>query len=133
MSRAIQADDLNFFAVLAGAGSLSAAARELGISTPAVSKHLALLESRLGLTLINRSTRRMNMTPEGELLHYVGDRAVAGVARGSLDGTERLVAGQCHAGLWSYPRGATHFKFCAGSSAGRYSFATVCRSAGSDR
>ena len=68
MSRAIQADDLNFFAVLAGAGSLSAAARELGISTPAVSKHLALLESRLGLTLINRTTRRMSMTPEGELL-----------------------------------------------------------------
>jgi LysR family transcriptional regulator, transcriptional activator for dmlA len=66
MSDAIQAADLSFFSVLAGAGSLSAAARELGITTPAVSKHLAQIEARVGLTLVNRTTRRMSMTPEGE-------------------------------------------------------------------
>ena len=37
MSHPIQPADLGFFSVLAGAGSLSAAARELGITTPAVS------------------------------------------------------------------------------------------------
>lgn len=63
----IQAADLGFFSALAGAGSLSAAARELGITTPAVSKRLAQMESRLGLLLVNRSTRRMSLTPEGEL------------------------------------------------------------------
>jgi LysR family transcriptional regulator, transcriptional activator for dmlA len=63
----IQPADLGFFSVLARAGSLSAAGRELGISTPAVSKHLALMESRLGVALINRTTRRMSLTPEGEL------------------------------------------------------------------
>lgn len=63
----IQAADLGFFSALAGAGSLSAAARELGITTPAVSKRLALMESRLGLLLVNRSTRRMGLTSEGEL------------------------------------------------------------------
>ena len=63
----IQAADLGFFSALAGAGSLSAAARELGITTPAVSKRLALMEARLGLLLVNRSTRRMGLTPEGEL------------------------------------------------------------------
>ena len=63
----IQPADLGFFSALAGAGSLSAAARELGITTPAVSKHLALMESRLGLSLVNRTTRRMSLTPEGEL------------------------------------------------------------------
>ncbi len=67
MSSAIPPADLGFFSVLAGAGSLSAAARELGITTPAVSKHLALMESRLGVALVNRTTRRMSLTQEGEL------------------------------------------------------------------
>ena len=67
MSEAIQPADLGFFSVLASAGSLSAAARELGITTPAVSKHLALMESRVGVALVNRTTRRMSLTPEGEL------------------------------------------------------------------
>jgi len=66
-SHGIQAADLGFFSVLASAGSLSAAARELGITTPAVSKHLALMEARVGLSLVNRTTRRMSLTPEGEL------------------------------------------------------------------
>jgi DNA-binding transcriptional LysR family regulator len=59
--------DLGFFSALARAGSLSAAARELGITTPAVSKHLALMEQRIGVSLVNRTTRRMSLTPEGEL------------------------------------------------------------------
>ncbi len=67
MSTAIQPSDLGFFSAIASAGSLSAAARELGITTPAVSKHLALMESRVGVSLVNRTTRRMSLTPEGEL------------------------------------------------------------------
>ena len=67
MTKGIQAADLGFFSVLAGADSLSAAARELGVTTPAVSKHLSQMESRLGVTLLNRTTRRMSLTPEGEL------------------------------------------------------------------
>jgi LysR family transcriptional regulator, transcriptional activator for dmlA len=67
MTSSIQPPDLGFFSVLASAGSLSAAARELGITTPAVSKHLALMESRVGIALVNRTTRRMSLTQEGEL------------------------------------------------------------------
>jgi len=67
MAKGIQPADLGFFSALASAGSLSAAARELGVTTPAVSKHLALMETRLGLALVSRSTRRMSLTPEGEL------------------------------------------------------------------
>ncbi|WP_050468913.1 LysR family transcriptional regulator [Herbaspirillum chlorophenolicum] len=59
--------DLRFFSVLAMAGSLSAAAREMGLTTAAVSKHLAQMESRAGVPLVNRTTRRMMLTPEGEL------------------------------------------------------------------
>ncbi len=67
MSAGIQPADLGFFSALAAAGSLSAAARELGITTPAVSKRLALMEARVGVSLVNRTTRRMSLTPEGEL------------------------------------------------------------------
>ena len=58
--------DLAFLVSLAGSGSLSAAARELGLSKAAVSKRLALIEGRSGVALVNRSTRRMSLTPEGE-------------------------------------------------------------------
>jgi DNA-binding transcriptional LysR family regulator len=67
MSPTIQPVDLGFFSTLAACGSLSAAAREIGITTAAVSKHLMQMEARAGVTLVNRSTRRMSLTPEGEL------------------------------------------------------------------
>ncbi len=66
MNTALLPSDLNFFSGLAAAGSLSAAAREQGVTTAAVSKRLSLMESRLGVTLVNRTTRRMGLTVEGE-------------------------------------------------------------------
>ena len=70
MRSGIQPADLGFFSTLASSGNLSAAARELGITTPAVSKRLAQMELRAGVSLVNRTTRRMSLTPEGEL--YLG-------------------------------------------------------------
>lgn len=67
MEPAIPPADLGFFSTLAASGSLGAAARELGVTTPAVSKRLAHMEARLGVTLVTRTTRRMSLTPEGEL------------------------------------------------------------------
>lgn len=67
MSDIVQASDLGFFSTLASSGSLSAAARELGLTAAAVSKHLTQMESRAGVPLVNRTTRRMMLTPEGEL------------------------------------------------------------------
>ncbi|OSZ74863.1 LysR substrate-binding domain-containing protein [Hydrogenophaga sp. IBVHS1] len=101
MNQAIQPSDLGFFSVLASAGSLSAAARELGITTPAVSKHLALMELRVGVALVNRTTRRMSLTPEGEvyLLHarrILGEiddmQALLGVSRSTPTGLLRVNA-----------------------------------------
>lgn len=63
---AVQPGELGLFAALAAGGSLSAAARALGVSTAAVSKRLAQMETRLGVALVNRTTRRMSLTPEGE-------------------------------------------------------------------
>jgi DNA-binding transcriptional LysR family regulator len=86
MTSAIQPADLGFFSTLASAGSLSAAARELGVTTPAVSKHLALMESRVGVLLVNRSTRRMSLTPEGEMYLERARRILA-----EIDGMEELL------------------------------------------
>ena len=63
----IQPGDLGFFSTLAASGSLTAAAREMGISPPAVSKRLSQMEARLGVALVTRTTRRMSMTPEGDI------------------------------------------------------------------
>nr|WP_180206609.1 LysR family transcriptional regulator [Pseudomonas sp. SbOxS1]NYU06866.1 LysR family transcriptional regulator [Pseudomonas sp. SbOxS1] len=59
--------DLSFFYLLANKGSLAATARELGVTPPAVSKRLTALEARLGTRLVNRTTRSMSLTSEGEL------------------------------------------------------------------
>lgn len=67
MSSAVHPTDLAFFSTLSSAGSLSAAARELGLTAAAVSKRLTQMEQRAGVPLVNRTTRRMMLTPEGEL------------------------------------------------------------------
>jgi LysR family transcriptional activator of dmlA len=87
-STGIQPADLGFFSALASAGSLGAAARELGITTPAVSKHLALMESRLGVSLVNRTTRRMSLTQEGEVYLEHARRIL-----GEIDDMEVLLGG----------------------------------------
>lgn len=53
------------FVQVADAGSFAAAARSLGISAAAVSKNVASLEQALGVRLMNRTTRTLNLTDEG--------------------------------------------------------------------
>lgn len=60
------APDLTFFVLLAKLGSMTATARELGLTPPAVTKRLSLIEQRLGVRLVNRTTRRLSLTSEGE-------------------------------------------------------------------
>ncbi|MDB5959626.1 MAG: bacterial regulatory helix-turn-helix, lysR family protein [Massilia sp.] len=60
------APDLTFFVLLAKLGSMSATARELGVTPPAVTRRLNLIEHRVGVRLVNRTTRRLSLTSEGE-------------------------------------------------------------------
>ena len=58
--------DLGFFVLLARHATLARAAQELGVTPSTVSKRLAALEQRLGVRLMNRTTRRISFTAEGE-------------------------------------------------------------------
>lgn len=66
--------ELQLFQSIAGAGSLSAAARVLGSSPPAISRRLAELEQRLGVKLADRSARRFRLTDEGTVYLEQGRR-----------------------------------------------------------
>jgi DNA-binding transcriptional LysR family regulator len=65
------------FARVVGAGSLSSAARELGLSPALVSRKLAALEARLGVRLINRTTRSLHLTDEGASYYEACSRLLA--------------------------------------------------------
>ena len=60
--------DYDVFIQIAEAGSISAAARARGQSTAALSKRLVKLEERLGIRLLHRTTRRLELTPAGQEL-----------------------------------------------------------------
>jgi LysR family transcriptional regulator, transcriptional activator for dmlA len=64
----INRTDLMLLTAIRDSGSLSAAAVQLGIQAPAVTKRLAALERQLGVRLFFRTTRRVTATAEGELL-----------------------------------------------------------------
>lgn len=57
--------ELNTFVEVAQRGSLSAAAREEGITPAMVGRRIDQLEERLGVKLFKRSTRKVTLTPEG--------------------------------------------------------------------
>jgi LysR family nitrogen assimilation transcriptional regulator len=64
---------LRYFTVIAEAGSLSLASARLHIAQPALSLHLAKLESELGVQLMVRNNRGVTLTGHGErLLHHAG-------------------------------------------------------------
>jgi DNA-binding transcriptional LysR family regulator len=70
-------DDYRLFVRLVDAGGLSAAARQLNSSPPAMSRRLAALEDRLGVRLVERTARRFLLTAEGSLLYERAVRIVA--------------------------------------------------------
>lgn len=72
--------DLAFFSLLVRQGSLAATAQEMGLTPSAVSKRLAAIEQRLGVRLLQRTTRRISLTPEGETYLVDGARVLEELA-----------------------------------------------------
>lgn len=95
MAESTQISDRVIYCLVAKNSGFSQAARTLGLSRSMVSKRIARLESRLGVRLINRSTRSFSLTEAGQLLRDrysdINDR---------VDHAEREVAdlGKSHSG-----------------------------------
>src|SRR5215510_3513864 len=84
-----QWDDVRVFLAVARTGSLSAAARTLGVGHVTVGRRIALLERQLGVTLLNR-------TPDGFVTTSAGEailRQSAAMESAAMD-LERTVAGR---------------------------------------
>lgn len=109
-------EGLSAFVAAADYGSISEAARRLGLSKSVVSERLAELERVLGATLMQRTTRKMSLTEDGAAFLQRArriiqdmDEAVAELAerRGTLVGPLRLCApvsfGSLHLGPALYP------------------------------
>lgn len=79
--------DMEIFARVVAAGSMTAASRELGISPAVVSKRIRRMEERLGSRLLQRTTRRLAMTETGQGYY---ERVVAILA--SVEEAENFIA-----------------------------------------
>lgn len=85
-------------------GSMTAAARDLAVSQPAISKHLRNLETHVGARLLERSTRLVRPTPQGRRLYETSQPALSAIdaaledarAEGAeVEGRLRLHAPSC--------------------------------------
>jgi DNA-binding transcriptional LysR family regulator len=62
-------EEMRVFGAVVEAGSFVGASDALEMSKAAVSRYVAQLESRLGVRLLHRTTRKLSLTPEGEVFH----------------------------------------------------------------
>jgi len=92
-------DELTTFVAIIEAGSLISAARRLRRSPPAVTRALRALENRIGLRLVERTTRRLAPTEAGSALADRAralladyEKALAGVSHAPISGVLRITA-----------------------------------------
>ena len=71
--------DMTAFVRSVELGGFSTAARDLGLTPSAISKLVTRLEDRLGVRLLNRTTRRLALTPEGEAYFHRSQRILSDI------------------------------------------------------
>ena len=72
-------DEMQTLLAVIDSGTLSAAAEQLGQTPSGISRALARLEDKLGITLLTRTTRRLHLTAEGELFVQYARQIVGAV------------------------------------------------------
>lgn len=98
-------EDMQTFVRVVEAGTISAAAEQLGVAKSAVSRRLSELEARLGVQLLRRTTRRLNLTDTGRGFYERCRRILA-----DLEEAEAAVS-QAHATLRGRLRVAAPLSF----------------------
>lgn len=105
--------EMAIFAQVVDSGGFSAAARQLGLTTSAVSRHVARLESHLGGRLLNRTTRSLALTELGGQVHAACARmlstarevhALAGEYSARPNGIIRVTAPVVFGQVWLAPK-----------------------------
>src|SRR5689334_14361964 len=83
------------FIRIADSGSFRKAAHELGITPQGASNHIKQLEDWLGVRLLNRSTRQVNLTPEGTRFYDTCSLVMHTIEKGveTLHQTSERIAG----------------------------------------
>jgi DNA-binding transcriptional LysR family regulator len=81
--------EMQAFVAVTDAGSFVKAAEALDVSKAAVSRYVGELESRLGVRLLHRTTRRLSLTPEGEVFHARCRELLGGVDEAEAEITSR--------------------------------------------
>ena len=81
--------EMQTFCNVVEAGSFVAASENLGMSKAAVSRYVSELESRLGVRLLQRTTRRLSLTGEGEVFYVRCRELLAGVEEAEAEITSR--------------------------------------------
>ena len=89
-------DAMALFVTAIDTGSLSAAARERGLSLSSVSRHLTMLEERIGTRLIIRSTRKLALTEAGRAYYEKAKRLITEIdeLESSLTAAAEIPAGR---------------------------------------
>ncbi len=82
---------MQVFSRVAALGSLSAAARALGMSQTMATKHMAALEDRLGTKLLHRTTRRLSLTEAGRTYLEAAERILADIEEADAKATVAAV------------------------------------------
>ncbi|USH04631.1 LysR family transcriptional regulator [Grimontia kaedaensis] len=102
---------LTIFATVADQGSFSAAAKFLRINRSAVSEQIRNLESSLGVRLIQRTTRQLSLTVDGQALYPSAKAIAQGLAEAEEnlnhnkpEGTIRITAPHDFAVTWLLPK-----------------------------
>ncbi len=85
-------EGMSVYAAVVDAGTFTGAARQLRISKGAVSQQVQKLEDRLGVRLLNRTTRRLSLTDEGRAF-YDHCRRILDEARDAVDALDSLGTG----------------------------------------
>jgi len=81
--------EMQTFCAVVEAGSFVSASESLGMSKAAVSRYVSELEARLGVRLLQRTTRRLSLTGEGEVFYVRCRELLAGVEEAEAEITSR--------------------------------------------
>jgi DNA-binding transcriptional LysR family regulator len=100
--------EMAIFRRAAERGSFAGAAEDVGLSASAVAKVISRLEARLGVRLINRTTRRLALTAEGEIYLEHAREILAAIEAAEADLASARLSPRGHLRVHTFPVIAVH-------------------------